>query len=153
MHRLDHVEFQIGEVQDLARWRDLSAQQRMDARQQLLEAERLDEVVVRTGFETRDAIAHLVARGQHEDGDLVAGGAQPTGHLETVHARQHHVEHHEMRQVLARLIERLFACFRLDDAITLISQAAPDDGSNLWVVVDDQYAGWLAHVQILWAIP
>ena len=45
-----------------------AAQQRAQARQQLVERERLHEVVVGAGVEPGDAVAHLVAGGEHEHG-------------------------------------------------------------------------------------
>ena len=50
-----------------------AAEQRAQPRQQLAECERLDEVVVRAGVESGDAVRHRLARGEHEDRRGVAG--------------------------------------------------------------------------------
>ena len=49
-----------------------AAQQRANARDQLLVRERLDEVVVRAGLQPDHPVAHRVASGQHQHGHRVA---------------------------------------------------------------------------------
>ena len=73
------------------------AQQRPDPRQELLEGERLGEVVVRARVEARDPVGHAVPRGQHQDRrpdrPLLA---QRPADREAVPLRQHHVEDDEV---------------------------------------------------------
>ena len=49
--------------------------ERADPREELVERERLDEVVIGAGIEAFHAVSHRSARGEHEDGHLVAGCA------------------------------------------------------------------------------
>ena len=51
------------------------AQQRLDPGDDFAHGERLDQIVVGAGVETRDAMLHGVTRRQHEDGNGVAPGA------------------------------------------------------------------------------
>ena len=73
-----------------------SAQKRPDARDELLEGERLDEVVVGAGLEACDAVGDLVARGQHQDRELAPVGPQPAGELEPVEPRHQDVDDREV---------------------------------------------------------
>ena len=59
---------------------------------QLLEAERLHEVVVAAERQTAHLVVGAVARGQEQHRCAAAVGAQPPAHLETVEVRKHHVE-------------------------------------------------------------
>ena len=66
-----------------------------DARDQLVRAERLGDVVVGAELEPDDAVGFLGARRQHDDRHCGRGriGAQRVADLEAVDARQHQVEH------------------------------------------------------------
>ena len=66
------VELEVREPEHLAGWRGPPPEQRVHARQQLLEVERLDEVVVGAGLEALHAVLDLVTGGEHEDRDVVA---------------------------------------------------------------------------------
>lgn len=68
---------------------------RLDARDELIGAEGLDEVVVGTEAEAADLVDVLALRRRHEDGDF-ALFAQATADGKAVHARQHEVEHDEV---------------------------------------------------------
>ena len=76
---------------------DRAAEQRADAGQQLLERERLDEVVVGAGVEARDAVRDRVARREHQDRCPVAVAAEPAAHREAVELGHEDVEHDELR--------------------------------------------------------
>jgi hypothetical protein len=58
----------------------------------LLEAERLGDVVVAARGEAGDAVLDGVAGGEEQDRDAVVVLAHPAQHLEAVHVGQHHVE-------------------------------------------------------------
>src|SRR5262249_55421599 len=80
-------------------------EQRAQAREQLLALERLDEVVVGTGVEALDARLERVARGEHEDRDVV-GRSQPPRDLDAIELRQPEIEDDEVRVEGGRLVER-----------------------------------------------
>ena len=72
---------------------DGPAVQRAQAGQQLVDLERLGQVVVGTDVEALHAVGQRVAGGEHQHGGPVALAAQPGDHLGTLHARQHPVHH------------------------------------------------------------
>ena len=66
--------------------------QRAQPGDQLLEGERLGDVVVAAGGQAGDPVLDGVAGGQEHDGYVGVGGAHPAQHLEAVEVGQHHVE-------------------------------------------------------------
>ena len=91
-----------------------SPQECLDASQKLVEIEGFDEIIVGSGPQSRDAVGHGVARGQHQDrdrGQALGGfrGAQAARNLEPVHTGHHHVEHQEIGRALAEATKRAHA--------------------------------------------
>ena len=76
---------------------------------QLLERERLDEVVVGAGVQALDAVGDAVAGGQHQHRRAVARRAQPAAHLEPVRLGHQHVEDDRVRRLVGERVERLAA--------------------------------------------
>jgi len=76
-------------------------QQRLDARDHLLEAERLRHVVVAAQRQAPHRLLGAVARGEEQHRRVVALAPQPPAHLETVDVGQHDVEQQEVRRVRA----------------------------------------------------
>ncbi len=105
------VEREVGEAQHaVAVLRRLRApQQRAQARLELLQGERLDQVVVGAGVEPRHPIVDGIARGEHQHRRAVAGVAQPAADLEPVDPGHRHVEHHRVVAHLRHAVERLAA--------------------------------------------
>ena len=68
-----------------------------------------DEVVGRAEVEPADAIGDLAAGRQHQHGQPRVDRAHDREHLEAVHARQHHVQDHQVRRVVAEADERIGA--------------------------------------------
>ena len=83
-----------------------AAQQGPQARLQLADIERLDEVVVGARVEPVDAVRDRVARGQHQDRDAIARPAQLAADLEPVDARHADIEHERIGHERAGLRER-----------------------------------------------
>ena len=118
-----------------------AAQQRLDAAHQLAQAERLGQVVVGAKLEADDLVHLLVARGQEQHRRLVAGAAHAAQHLESVHARQTHVEDHQIRGVARRDLEALFAVARDGDLVALLLEGVLDAARDGVLVFDDQDGG------------
>ena len=80
----------------------------MDPRDELLEVERLDEVVVGARPEARDPVFDLVTGGQHDDHQARVLPHAP-GQLHAVDPRQHQIEDDELRLEVLQLGKRLVA--------------------------------------------
>ncbi len=102
-------------------------QPRAHACQQLLERERLDEVVVGARVEPADAIGDRVARCQDENRRAVAGGAQPAADLEPVDVRHQQVEHERVRRRHRHRVERGAAVGR-ERHLVAVEPQRPVDG-------------------------
>jgi hypothetical protein len=87
------VEHQVGAPQDrVGPPAAGAAEHSLDARHQLLQAERLDQVVVTPGREAPHLVLGGVAGGEEHDGRAPALLAPAAAHLEAVEVGQHHVE-------------------------------------------------------------
>ena len=86
------VEPEVTDREDLGTAHVASPRQGMQPGQQLVEGERLDQVVVRAGAEARDPVAYGAECGQHQDRRPVVDRPDPAAHLEPVDVGQHQVE-------------------------------------------------------------
>ena len=120
-----------------------AAQQRAHARDELVRAERLRQVVVGAELETDDALGFLGAGGEHDDRDR--GGRLVRAHdaadLEAVDVRQHQVEHDQIRAA-----GRAIGCSASrPDATRSVTKPAlsryrADELGDVRIVLDDQDA-------------
>jgi hypothetical protein len=116
----------------------LPAQHRLDARHQLARVERLGQVVVGAGLEAGDAVHVVALGGEHDDGDAIAGGAQPPADRQPVLAGQHEVEHH---QVVAHARALAFHGRGVGHGVhgeALLAEVAPQQVAQPQVVVDHE---------------
>ena len=114
------------------------AEERAKPRVQLLERERLHEVVVGARVEPRHAVADGVARGQHQHGRVVVGGAEPAADLQPVEVRHQHVQHHGVGRVKRQAVERLGAVGRELDVVALQPEGPLERRADGRLVVDDE---------------
>ena len=121
-----------------------AAQQRMDARQQLGRRKRLDQIVVRAGFQPLDTVFDRIARGEHQDERLVARRPQVFQHADAVQPRHQPVEHDDIRAVRLHLSQRLGAVGGAEHAKTLVRQRAPQHRQEFGIIVYDQNGCHLA---------
>src|SRR4051812_42039454 len=138
------VELQVADDQRRAAPRRAPAQERAQPRQQLLEVERLDQVVVGAGVEPLDARVDRVARGEHQDRH-VAVGAQAAGDLDAVDLGQPQVEHDGVGLEHRGLVERLAAVGGEADVVALAAQRPAYDVADVGVVLDDQHSCPVSH--------
>jgi len=113
----------------------------VQARGDLLERERLYDVVVGALLEAADAVGHLVASGQHAHRQVVAGGAQAPEHLEAVEVGHRQVEQHDGRPHRADRLERGPPARRAHDVEALELEADGHRAADRGVVVDQQDDG------------
>ena len=90
-------------------------------------------------LEPDDAVVLVAQRGEHDDRQRRAVGAQPAAHLKAVDARQHQVQHHQVRWVLARTYQRGVAVRDLGRTQAGSAEVAGDDLRHGLVVFDHEH--------------
>ena len=134
------VQREVADAQRRHPARRPAAQQRAQAREQLLALERLDQVVVGADVEALDARLERVARGQDQDRRVVAVVAQALGDVDAVQPREAEVEHDDVGQERVRLVEPAHAVRGELDLVALQAQRALQDLRDLLVILDDEHA-------------
>ena len=110
----------------------------MDAGNQLARIERLRQVIVGAHLESHDPVDVLPLRRQHDDRHRLAGAAQPPADGEAVLARQHEVQHQQMRRVALQAAVELGRIRQRRDLKALLGQVARQKIAQAHVVVDDE---------------
>jgi hypothetical protein len=147
---LHRIELEVGEAQRLALVGRLAGapQQGANARAQLVERERLDQVVVGARVQASHAVGDGVAGGEHEDRRAVAAAAHAPAHLEPVHVRHGHVQDDEVGGVVAERPQLLEPVRRHSDLPPVQPQRPVQRlAHGLFVVGDED-----AHGPILGAV-
>src|SRR5512132_2684697 len=133
------VEDQVGDGEGGGPLADAPADLGPQAGQQLLEGERLDQVVVGPGVQAADPVGHAVAGGEHEHRRPAAGLAQPPADLDPVQAGEHDVEHDGVVVPLAGPVQAVVAVQGGVDGVALLLQAPPQRPGHLELVLDKQH--------------
>ena len=134
------IEHHVADGEDVGAAPTRPAQKGAQSGEQLLECERLHQVVVRTSVEAGDAVGDGLPGRQHQDGGAVAAGADAARRLETVDVRHHHVEHDHIRALVHDGRQCLGAIASRQHLISLEAKGALDGFTNAAVVFDDQHA-------------
>src|SRR6266540_1099179 len=119
-------------------------QKRTHATTELVDRERLRDVVVGAELQPNDLVELVVARGQH-DNRHGAAGAQALADLETVNARQHDVQNDQVRIRLGKKVESLLAVPGRNDAEALALEWVRQELLDGVLVVHEQDGRWLGH--------
>ena len=114
-----------------------AAQQRAQARHDLVEVKRLGHVVVAAGAEAREAVGHGVARGEEEHRGVDAARAQRLAEVAPVGVGQADVDDEPVGRLLG-LRHRRGRIGDRDDLEALLAQAARQHQAQLGVVLDDE---------------
>jgi hypothetical protein len=114
-----------------------AAQHGAHARVQLVQRERLDQVVVRPGVEPADPLLHGVARADDEDGP-VRRAPHLRADLEAVDARQPEVEQDDLRVPRAVRAQRPRAVALHAHVVTGVRELEGHRIGQVRVVLDDQ---------------
>ena len=122
-----------------------AAQDGLDARDDLVEAERLGDVVVAADGEAGDLVLGVVLGGEEQDRRGVAGGAQPLGDAESVHVGQHHVEDDEVGLLLEHGGDGLGAVPDRAHGEAGEAQAGGQQVADVGLVVDDKNLRSVSH--------
>ena len=132
------VELEVGEAQDVFRLFRRPPQERAHACEQLVERERLRDVVVGARVEPGDTVVHLVARGQHQHGHAVPAAPHAAGDLEPVQSRHQDVEDHHIRLAVHDPREPVGPVDGEIDLVALELQRPPEGVAHGAFVVDHE---------------
>jgi hypothetical protein len=138
------VHDQVGDPHLAGHGRVDAPQVRAHARQQLLDRERLDQVVVGAGVEAGHLVVDRVL-GRQDDDRRVARLADAPRDLEAVQHGQHEVEHDEVGVEFAELREAGDAVVGDDGLVALGLQLEVDELGDLLLVLDDEDQGFAFH--------
>jgi hypothetical protein len=114
------------------------AQQRVQARHQLAQVERLGQIVVGAGLQTGDPVVDGVAGREHADRDVVAERAQCGHHGHAVEFGHLDVENQRVVILAREQPQRLLPGRRDPDVEPRMAQSARHRGSDVRIVVDHQ---------------
>ena len=123
-------------------WRGpAAAQQGGDAGQQLVDAERLGEVVVGAQVEGPHLVL-LAPPGRHHDDPDRGVGPDVAAQVEAVGAGQHQVEQDEVGLVVAHQVDDVLAGAGDEHGEAADQQVGPDQVDDVAVVLDHAARGW-----------
>ena len=115
-------------------------QDRPDPGHDLLEAERLRDVVVAAEREPSHLLLGAVAGREEQDRHPHAVGTEAPAHLEAVEVGEHHVEHDEVGLVVGDGSERLPAVRGQDDVEPEVTEGGVEQEADVVLVVGDEDA-------------
>jgi len=118
-------------------------EERAHASQQLLKVEGLGEIVIRPAVQSRHGVLMTDSGSEHEDGHAAARRAEPSAHLETIHARKVEVEDHQSIVFKQRLVQPRLTVKGKIDTVGLCLQVFPYVLSNIALVLNDKDMHWL----------
>ncbi len=117
-----------------------AAQQRAQAREQLLDVKRLDEIVVGARLQAFDLVLPAAVGGENEHGVAMLARAQRANDVDAGELRQAEIHHRDVDGVLAAVVERLLAVAGGVDGIALGAQPLDELLAQRRLVLDDQHA-------------
>jgi ABC-2 type transport system ATP-binding protein len=112
-------------------------QQRLEARHELDECERLAEIVVAAGIEAGNSIHQAVASGEEQHGCMDALRPEGLAQVAAVAVREADVDHERIRHPTLEAFKHLAAGRNRVGGETLLPQPACEDAAQLVVVLDD----------------
>ena len=120
-----------------------AADEGAQAGEQFVEIERLDHVIIRAGVETFDAVARLVARGEHENGSCF-DFAEALENFPAVELGQHHIQDDGVVVVALGFVETVLAVGGGVHGVAFLAQRLRDAAKQVRFVFHDQdsHSGW-----------
>jgi hypothetical protein len=112
-------------------------QQRVDASEQLLDVERLHDVVVGAELQRFDLVLPAVASREHEDRIRLAVGAHLLDQLDAGNRRQAEVDDREIDRILLRVVEALAAVLGTVDGVTRLLELSRERLIQSLIVFDE----------------
>jgi len=113
-------------------------QQGAEASEELLEVERLGQVIVGSAVEAGHAVVHAAAGGEHQDGDARAAAAQLPAHGMAVLQGQHDIEDDQVVLVDGGKVHGLLAVAGQVHGVGLFAQAFSQETGDAGVVLDKE---------------
>ena len=107
---------------------------------QLLQVERLREVLARPGLHRLDGGFHVAVGGEHDDRERQALAAHPAQHFHAVGLGHAVVEQHRVGRRVGDCGKGFLAVLGFDDVETLTSERLGQDPPHVLLVIDDQDA-------------
>lgn len=117
----------------------------LDACHDLVEAERLGDVVVASRVESLDLVVGVVLGGEEQDGARVPGSAEALGDAEPVHVGEHDVENDEVWLLLDDSGDRGGAVADGTHHEPCEAQAGRQEFADVWLVVNNENLGAISH--------
>ena len=105
---------------------------------QLLEVERLGQIVVYACVESLNPFVHIIPGGEHQHRCGVAAAAQPAAQLHPGEVRQRPVQHHQIKAFLAPTQQGVLAVVAADAPMTGAMEFLHQEPQQFRVVIDDQ---------------
>src|SRR5579863_6296208 len=102
----------------------------------------LGDVVVGPGLQALDLVLPVVMRGEDQDGESLAGGAQAADHLQARQFRQAEIDDRDVEGILPPREEPLFAVLRHIDREPGLREARFQRLAQRNLVFDHQYPHW-----------
>ena len=120
-----------------------------DAGEELLEGERLREVVVGAGVESAHAVVDAVERGKQQDGGVDAAAAEGLAHLHAVDLGQHHVEDDDVVRAFEGHLQALLAVVGEVGGVAFFLEHAADELRQAALILDDKYVHfWVSSARL-----
>ncbi len=116
-----------------------SAENGANASGELASVEWLRQVIVGADLQADDAVNLVATRGEQQNGDIVAGLAQPTQQFKAGELGEHYVQDDDGEGFGGDQGEAGFGIVRAGDAEALSFEKLHDELAQLHVIVDDQY--------------
>ena len=124
-----------------------SAQDSLDARNDLLGLKRLRHVIVRAELQTEHLVERLALGREHDD-RLFGRLADLAADLPAVEAGQHDIQQHQIRLLFMEALQRGLAVVENDGLISVLFQIQPQQLADIGIVVDD-HDSFRCHEMIL----
>jgi len=121
-----------------------AAQRGAHSGQELVELERLDQIIVSSQVQSPDAIVKLVLRRQHDDAEI-GTAAQAAAHLVAVGSRHYEIQDHDVRLEVRGKCQCFAAVPRLEHFVALVAKAGGQELADEELVVDDEHFHGLLH--------
>jgi len=117
----------------------LSPELDLDARDQLPDKERLDDVIVRAELEADDPVRLRGARGQKKDRDVadIRIGPNPLADLQPVGIRQHDVQDDQIGSFSAAELDGPLAGLETDQRESFLLEVVLQEGEQVRIIFDE----------------